>query len=174
MTTKPLYVFETATSTGFDKLPVSANVLIEDYDGSGNPRQIILTSTTSIDGATDIGDIIAGTVGGYDESISIFKSNTFTGAQRTTAVAEDNIIDFTQGNDFVLTATAAVMGTPTVTGCTGQSGVITVHTASNLTGWDTIYKFRAVPSGLGGGLQTTDRFSYFIESETSVVIGLVT
>lgn len=55
-------------------------------------------------------------------------------------------------------------------GCTGQSGVITITTAENITGWDAIFKFKTVPIGLTG----IERFGYFIESETSIAIGRVT
>jgi len=97
------------------------------------------------------------------------EANTFTAPQRTSISAEDNIIDFTTNNNFTLNATAAVMGTPTVTGCVGQSGTIVISTAENITGWDALYKFKTTPTGLTG----EEVFAYFIENLTTIRIGVL-
>jgi hypothetical protein len=103
----------------------------------------------------------------FTEKVSTTIANTFTAPQRAAITAEDNTIDFTAGNNFSLTATAGLMATPVVTGCTGQSGNITIYSAENITGWDALYKFKNVPTGLTG----EEVFGYFIESETQIRIG---
>lgn len=101
----------------------------------------------------------------------VLGAKTFTAPQRTSITSEDNAIDFTVNNNFALTATAANITVTSVVGCTGQSGLITITTAENITGWDTLFKFRGdvVPTGLTG----VERFAYFVESETSIAIGWV-
>ncbi len=95
---------------------------------------------------------------------------TFTAPIRTSITSEDNNIDFTQNNNFTLTAAATSMGGTVLTGCTGQQGVITILSAENITGWDASYNFKTIPVDLSG----TERFGYFIESESSIAIGRVT
>lgn len=97
------------------------------------------------------------------------EAHTFTTPQRTSITTEDNIIDFTVNNNFTLNATTTLMGTPTLTSCTGQSGVIIITSAENITGWDAYYKFKIVPTDLEG----EEVLAYFIESETSIRIGRV-
>ena len=96
-------------------------------------------------------------------------SNTFSGGQRTGIYSGANAVDFTLQNNIALTATSANVTVGNATGCTGQSGVITITTCENITGWGTNFKFQTVPTGLTG----VRRFGYFVESPTSVVIGLV-
>lgn len=101
-------------------------------------------------------------------SILTSTSNTFTAPQRTSITAEaDNIIDFTVNNNFTLTATAGDITVESLIGCTGQSGVIIVTTAENVTGWGVEFKFKNVPLTLTG----VETFAYFVESETTIRIG---
>ena len=212
MIQKPLYTFNDSSDTGIDLVPVNGTILIEDSDGSGNSRMIQLTSKTAngtVLNTSTISELIAGTVGGFKDDLSLKSTDigssvqgydstilvdgdigtsvqahdadtvksdiatTFTAAQRVSATTEDNIIDFTQNNNFSLTATAADMGTPTVTGCTGQSGMIKITEGTNLTGWDALYKFKNVPDlSLSTGV-IIEYFAYYIESETSIIMGRV-
>lgn len=84
-----------------------------------------------------------------------------------TVVAEDNIIDFS--NKYVeLTATAANI-TATNIPNTPKEGVIIVHSAENITGWGTEFKFKTVPTDLSGD----EIFAYFVENSTTIWIGRV-
>lgn len=83
MIKKPLYTFDDETSTGLDKVPVNAPVLIE-----STGRQIVLTDKTSIDGATTITQLLALTSQFIDTATSwTYSSKTTT----YTAVAYDYI-----------------------------------------------------------------------------------
>lgn len=57
MNRKPVFSFDSTTSTGIDQVPVNGVILIEN-DGFG-PRQIVLTDKTGITGATTIADLLA-------------------------------------------------------------------------------------------------------------------
>ena len=84
-----------------------------------------------------------------------------------TVVAEDNIIDFS--NKYVeLTATATNI-TATNIPNTPKEGVIIVHSAENITGWGTEFKFKTVPTALSGD----EIFAYFVENSTTIWIGRV-
>jgi len=98
-------------------------------------------------------------------------ANTFTAPQRSSIGAEDNAIDFSTDNNFSLTATAANITATNVDLCLGQSGVITILSAENITGWGAEFKFRGdtPPINLTG----TEVFAYFIDSTTTIRIGLV-
>lgn len=107
------------------------------------------------------------TVQGFNaNTVTSNTDTTFTGNLRTSTHADDNNIDFTVSNNVTLTATATTIGTPTVTACTGQTGFITIASAENITGWDPKYIFKTTPVGLTG----TERFGYFVESESSIAI----
>ena len=171
--TDPTITNFTATS-GQTTFTLNYNVSnIEVYAGGVkvNPESYIATNGTSIvfnlgvdedtwiQVATDVN--VGGTVAYTNES------HTFTLPQRTTITPDDNNIDFTQSNNISLTATSTDIGTPTVTGCTGQAGVIIISSAENITGWDSIYNFKTIPTDLIG----EEVFSYFIQSETIIRIG---
>ena len=49
----------------------------------------------------------------------------------------------------------------------GQSGIIIVHGATNITSWNNVYKWREVPTDL----KETEIFAYFIASATEVYMG---
>lgn len=83
-------------------------------------------------------------------------------------VAEDNTIDFGGiTKNFELTATAATIEATTITSL--KEGTIIIHSAENITGWGTPFKFKTVPTDLIG----TEIFSYFIEDATNIWIGRV-
>lgn len=96
-------------------------------------------------------------------------AQTFTTAQRTSISTEDNAIDFTTNNNFTLTATAANITVTSLVGCVGQSGVIVINSANNITGWGAEFVFKTVPTGLTG----TEVFAYFVESLSTIHIGKV-
>ena len=131
-----------------------------------NKAYLVSTDITNMLETSDIGV----TVQGYDaDTAKTDVAQTFTAPQRTSITAEDNTIDFTSNNNFSLTATAANITVSSLTGCTGQEGVITIASAENITGWGTEFVFKNVPTGLSG----TERFAYFVESETVIAIGRV-
>ncbi len=82
------------------------------------------------------------TIQGYDaDTTKNDVSNVFTLPQRTTITGEDNAIDFTASNNFELTATAANITVGVMATKKGQEGSITIHSASNITGWGTEFLF---------------------------------
>ena len=96
-------------------------------------------------------------------------ANTFTKPQRTSITVEDNTIDFRLNNNFTLGATVANMSYLGVDECIGQSGVVVIDTAENVTGWDSSYTFKNVPIDL----IDTEVFAYFIKDATTIIIGRV-
>ena len=94
-------------------------------------------------------------------------SNTYTAPQRTNTSASTNAIDFRLANNFTINATAANITTVSLIGCTGQSGVLVINNAQNITGWGVAFMFKTTPTNLSG----TEVFAYYIESETNVRIG---
>ena len=93
--------------------------------------------------------------------------NDFTGIQ-TTAIdttTASNVIDFSTENNFVFTATSANVTSSNLS--VGQSGVIVIQSAENVTGWSTEFKFKTTPSSLTGD----ETFGYFIQSATIIRIG---
>lgn len=93
--------------------------------------------------------------------------NTFSAPQRTSTSASSNAIDFRIANNFTIDATAAYITTVSLIGCTGQSGVLVINNAQNITGWGVAFMFKTTPTNLSG----TEVFAYYIESETNVRIG---
>jgi len=102
-------------------------------------------------------------------------ANTFTAAQRgtITALSDDTVaLDFRTTNSYSVTLTAdadITLGTDGTLGCTGQGGMLTVTAAEHITGWGTEFKWKNEPTDLSG----VERFSYFIEAEDTIAIGVV-
>ena len=96
-------------------------------------------------------------------------SNTYTAPQRTNTVASTNAIDFRLANNFTINATAANITVTSLTGCIGQSGVIVIENAQNVTGWGAEFNFKTVPTSMNG----MEVFSYFVQTETVIRIGRV-
>jgi len=102
-------------------------------------------------------------------------ANTFTAAQRgtITALADDTVaLDFRTTNSYSVTLTAdadITLGTDGTLGCAGQGGMLTVTTAEHITGWGTEFKWKNEPTDLAD----VERFSYFIEAEDTIAIGVV-
>ncbi|CUU74481.1 hypothetical protein [Campylobacter hyointestinalis] len=79
-----------------------------------------------------------------------------------------NTIDLSAGDNFVVdmnTAANLTLTNPTI----GQSGVIIVTTAANISGYGPNIKFRIVPTGL----TTTEVFAYFVVGDTDIRMGRV-
>lgn len=113
---------------------------------------------------------IGTTVQAYDaDTTKNDVANTFTAPQRTSITAEDNAIDLAGNNNFELTATATNITATNIASAIGQSGIIIVHTAENITGWATEFKFKSVPTDLTGD----EVFAYFVEDATNIWIGRV-
>jgi len=93
--------------------------------------------------------------------------NNFTGVQTTgiDTTTASNVIDFDTENNFVFTATSANVTATNLN--VGQSGIIVIQSAENVTGWGTEFKFKTVPSSLTGD----ETFGYFIQSTTIIRIG---
>ena len=96
-------------------------------------------------------------------------ANTFTAPQRTNTSASTNAIDFRLANNFTINATAANITVTSLTGCIGQSGVIVIENAQNVTGWGAEFNFKTVPTSMSG----MEVFSYFVQTETVIRIGRV-
>ena len=96
-------------------------------------------------------------------------SNTYTAPQRTNTVASTNAIDFRLANNFTINATAANITVTSLLGCIGQSGVIVIENAQNVTGWGAEFNFKTVPTSMNG----MEVFSYFVQTETVIRIGRV-
>ena len=96
-------------------------------------------------------------------------SNTYTAPQRTNTSASSNAIDFRIANNFTISATAANITVTSLTGCIGQSGVIVIENAQNVTGWGAEFNFKTVPTSMNG----MEVFSYFVQTETVIRIGRV-
>lgn len=137
------------------------------YDGTANYMQIELESTCNGIQITDNGtdkvtiDRATGnisTVGGFD--------------LRETVTAGTNAIDFsadTVTTRYELTATATTMSATVGANSTGKCGIILVHSAENITGWDAIFKFKTTPTDLTGD----EVFAYYIEDTSNIWIGRV-
>jgi len=103
--------------------------------------------------------------------------NSWSKAQRGTITTEDNAIDFNTTNNFSLTATAANITATNVASCVGQSGVIEIASAENITGWGTEFTFS---DGFGNwsaanapSVSGTEVFAYFVINATTIRIGRV-
>ncbi len=68
-------------------------------------------------------------------------ANTFTAPQTASTTMEDNAIDFTTSNGFELTATATNITVGVMGNKKGQEGTITIHSAENITGWGSEFRF---------------------------------
>lgn len=96
-------------------------------------------------------------------------ANTYTAPQRTNTSASSNAIDFRIANNFTINATAANITVTSLLGCIGQSGVIVIESAENVTGWGAEFNFKTVPTSMSG----MEVFSYFVQTETVIRIGRV-
>ena len=96
-------------------------------------------------------------------------ANTYTAPQRTNTSASSNAIDFRIANNFTINATAANITVTSLLGCIGQSGVIVIESAENITGWSAEFNFKTVPTSMSG----MEVFSYFVQTETVIRIGRV-
>ena len=96
--------------------------------------------------------------------------NNFTGVQ-TTGISDypsthNNQIDFSLENNFVWTATNDNVTASNLTA--GQSGVLVIKSAENITGWSSEFVFKnGTPTDLTGD----ETFGYFIENSTTIRIG---
>lgn len=105
-----------------------------------------------------------------NDKIEASNSNTFSAPQRTSITTEDdNAIDFTVNNNFLITATSGNITVDTVAGCTGQSGVIVIESAENITGWGSEFVFKNIPSDLSD----KETFAYFVQDESTIIIGRI-
>ncbi|CUU87920.1 tail fiber protein H [Campylobacter hyointestinalis subsp. hyointestinalis] len=79
-----------------------------------------------------------------------------------------NIIDLSQGDNFTVSLNTAGMLTLT-NPSVGQSGVLIVSSATNISGFSSNISFRIVPTGLN----STETFAYFVQSEDVIKMGRV-
>ncbi len=118
------------------------------------------------DGSGNVG--VSDLVIGINESIP-FAGGTLTGPTRGNEVIEDMVIDFNGGNNFKIVATGAV-STPVVpVEAVGQSGVIVIESAENVSGWDSVFKFKKVLPALSG----IECFAYYIYEVDYIIVGRV-
>lgn len=79
-----------------------------------------------------------------------------------------NIVDLSQGDNFTVSLNTAGMLTLT-NPSVGQSGVLIVSSATNISGFSSNISFRIVPTGLN----STETFAYFVQSEDVIKMGRV-
>lgn len=107
------------------------------------------------------------TVQAYDtNNATTDTAQTFTAPQRTSIAVEDNTIDFSLANNFNVTATAAVMSATNLVA--GQSGVILIDQATNITGWGLEMFVDAPPE-----MFDYEIFAYFVIDDSTVFMGRV-
>ncbi|CUU88855.1 Uncharacterised protein [Campylobacter hyointestinalis] len=78
------------------------------------------------------------------------------------------MIDLSQGDNFTVSLNTAGMLTLT-NPSVGQSGVLIVSSATNISGFSSNISFRIVPTGLN----STETFAYFVQSEDVIKMGRV-
>ena len=96
-----------------------------------------------------------------------FYQRNHANTSKITSVAGTSI-DLSQSDNFLLdmnAKAALTLNNPQV----GQSGVIIVNNATNITGYDAKLKFRNVPSNLSA----TEVFAYFVQDASNIKIGRV-
>lgn len=59
MVKKTFYTFDSTTDTGVDKVPLNNVMFIEDSDGAGTPKFIMLLDKTSVTSASTVADFLA-------------------------------------------------------------------------------------------------------------------
>ncbi|CUU82368.1 phage tail protein [Campylobacter hyointestinalis] len=79
-----------------------------------------------------------------------------------------NIVDLSQGDNFTVSLSSSGMLTLT-NPSVGQSGVLIVSGATNISGFSSNISFRIVPTGLNA----TETFAYFVQSKDVIKIGRV-
>lgn len=79
-----------------------------------------------------------------------------------------NIVDLSQSDNFTVSLNTAGMLTLT-NPSVGQSGVLIVSGATNISGFSSNISFRIVPTGLNA----TETFAYFVQSEDVIKMGRV-
>lgn len=94
-------------------------------------------------------------------------AQTFTAPQRTSIAVEDNTIDFSLANNFNVTATEAAMSATNLVA--GQSGVILIDQATNITGWGFEFMFVDAPPEMFD----YEIFAYFVIDDSTVFMGRV-
>lgn len=79
-----------------------------------------------------------------------------------------NIVDLSQGDNFTVSLSSSGMLTLT-NPSVGQSGVLIVSGATNISGFSSNISFRIVPTGLNA----TETFAYFVQSKDVIKMGRV-
>lgn len=79
-----------------------------------------------------------------------------------------NIVDLSQGDNFTVSLSSSGMLTLT-NPSVGQSGVLIVSNATNISGFSSNISFRIVPTGLNN----TETFAYFVQSQNTIKMGRV-
>ncbi|MFW5613396.1 MAG: hypothetical protein ACOCM3_01810, partial [Campylobacter hyointestinalis] len=79
-----------------------------------------------------------------------------------------NIVDLSQGDNFTISLSSSGMLTLT-NPSVGQSGVLIVSGATNISGFSSNISFRIVPTGLNA----TETFAYFVQSKDVIKMGRV-
>lgn len=79
-----------------------------------------------------------------------------------------NIVDLSQGDNFTVSLSSSGMLTLT-NPSVGQSGVLIVSNATNISGFSSNISFRIVPTGLNA----TETFAYFVQSQNTIKMGRV-
>jgi len=58
----PIFTFENLLSTGINKIPLDSIITVDDFDGSGNSRSVVVKSISGMTGSSTISDFLANTV----------------------------------------------------------------------------------------------------------------
>lgn len=150
---------------------VKGDVGLGSVDNTSDLNKPISTATqTALDLKSSTSHTHAGVYEPADSTIlkDADIGSTVQAYENRAVTAEDNAIDFGGiTKNYELTATAANITALNITAT--KEGTILVHSAENITGWGTEFKFKTVPIDLTGD----EVFSYFIEDATNIWIGRV-
>lgn len=112
MNKKVIYSFDDTSSVGLETLPLNSLILIEDSDGNGTPKQLLLNDKTGITVATTIGDLLSTLTALWNPATSTSSFSTKTA--NYTAVPGDYIYADTTGGAYTITLPVSPTGQDTV------------------------------------------------------------
>ena len=150
-----------------DSIKTYLSVVKPDIDGKenglGNPDVDGKILSSLVDGTRSW---VENSGGGGGDAVTV-GGNNFTGVQTTgiDTTTASNVIDFSTENNFVFNAISGNVTSSNLN--VGQSGVIVIQSAENITGWGAEFKFKTAPESLVGD----ETFGYFIQSATVIRIG---
>lgn len=119
-------------------------------DAFKEPKKVNINSETAID----------------SEKSEFHLKNSANGSKVTSV--SGNTVDLSQGDNFIVSLSQSNMLT-LINPIVGQSGVLIISGATNISGFSANIQFRIVPTGLNN----TETFAYFVQSEDVIKMGRV-